>query len=71
MDYAEARRQARKLLGEKGEVRKLSGANGKPVPVYPFVVGLMQSGKFHPLEAGGTWLECLRKLEERMEKNKS
>jgi hypothetical protein len=68
MDYAIARRHVRKLLGEKAELRELRGS---PVPIFKYVVGMMDKGKFLPLEAGSSWDDVVRKLNERMEKTKS
>lgn len=71
MSYEEARRQARKLLGEKAELREMKNAQGEPVPVFKYVVGVMDKSKFLPLEAGHTWADALNKLNQRMQKTKS
>ena len=54
MNYSEARRRARSLLGDNAEVQELKNA-----PVYKFVIGVRLKGQFIPMGAGGTWSEAL------------
>lgn len=66
MNYTEARRQARKLLGDHAECKEM-----KHVPVYRYVIGYMKAGVFHPLSAGMSWVESLDDLKKRIQGAKS
>lgn len=66
LTYVEARREARRLLGDHAELQEMP-----QVPVYKFVVGYMKSGKFYPLGAGMNWAEAIQHLKDRIEKSKS
>lgn len=73
MTYDEARRQVRKLLGEKAELRELKKTDmpGRGAPAFRHLVGYVQKGRFYPLEAGNSWAEAVENLKKRMENAKS
>ena len=67
MTYDAARREVRKLLrSDKGEVQELPTA-----PIYKFVAGITDKGKFIPLAAGMNWAEAVEDLKKRLEKAKA
>ena len=62
MNYDTARREVRKLLrSDKGDAQELPTA-----PIYKFVVGIMDKGKFVPLAAGMNWAEAVEDLKKRL-----
>lgn len=71
MNYEDVRREARRILGDKAELREVKNVKNEPVPVYRFLIGLMDGKKFVPMEAGQTWSEALVKLKTRMNKVKA
>lgn len=65
LTYEEARREARKLLGDIAELKR------NDVPVYRCVIGVIRNRLFHPLAAGMNWAEAVKELRDRVEKAKS
>ena len=62
MTYTDARREVRKILrSDKGDAQELPTA-----PIYKFVVGIMDKGKFVPLAAGMNWAEAVEDLKKRL-----
>lgn len=66
LTYQQARRIARKMLGDHAELQELPH-----VPLYKYVVGYIKDKKFYPLGAGMNWAEAIEHLKARIEKARS
>ena len=61
MHYAEARREARRLLGPSAEVNFMSGA-----PALKYQVGVRVKGILKLMGAGNSWVEAIPDVKKRL-----